>query len=179
VNTGEAQSKELAMKPRTLFKATTLALVLPVLMLADLAPQAPLGLSLTRDAAAIIGRPFTPMSYAGVARRTTRRFVAFDAAATTAAVATTSTAVAQQQAVTAQQQAATAQQQAATAQQQAAVAQQQARTSGAPPIGAIVHSLPAGCVSAPQGGIEYYRCGNVFYRTAFQGANLVYVVAQP
>lgn len=158
------------MKPRILLKTTALALALPVLMLADLAPQAPLGLSLTRDAAAIIGRPFTPFSYAGVARRTTRRFVAFDAAATTAAVTTTAVA---------QQQAATAQQQAATAQQQAAVAQQQARTAGAPPIGAIVHALPGGCVTAPQGGIEYYRCGSVYYRSAFQGSNLVYVVAQP
>lgn len=27
----------------------------------------------TRDACAIVGRPLTPMSYAGVARRTTRR----------------------------------------------------------------------------------------------------------
>jgi len=173
VNAGEAQSEELAMKPRTLLKTTALALALPVLMLTDLAPQAPLGLSLMRDAAAIIGRPFTPMSYAGVARRTTRRFVAFDAAATTAAV--TTTAVAQQQAATAQQQAATAQ----PAQQQAAVAQPQARTAGAPPIGAIVHALPGGCVTAPQGGIEYYRCGSVYYRSAFQGSNLVYVVAQP
>jgi len=34
-------------------------------------------------------------------------------------------------------------------------------------------------VTAPQGGIEYYRCGSVYYRSAFQGSNLVYVVAQP
>ena len=30
---------------------------------------------LTKDAQAIIGRPLTPMSYAGVARRTTRRVI--------------------------------------------------------------------------------------------------------
>jgi hypothetical protein len=33
------------------------------------------------EAHAIIGRPLTPFSYAGVARRTTRRAVAFGAAA--------------------------------------------------------------------------------------------------
>ena len=146
------------MNTRSIFKSAMLGLAVAVLLLADVSPQAPFVLTLTREAAAIIGMPFTPFSYAGVARRTTRRFVAFDAAATSAAVATT---------------------QAATAQQQAAVAQQQARAAGAPAIGAIVNALPAGCVSAPQGGIEYYHCGNAYYRTAFQGSNLVYVVAQP
>lgn len=33
------------------------------------------------EAQAIIGRPLTPMSYAGVARRTTRRAVVYGAAA--------------------------------------------------------------------------------------------------
>ena len=37
--------------------------------------------SLVTQAHAIIGRPLTPMSYAGVARRTTRRAVAVGAAA--------------------------------------------------------------------------------------------------
>jgi len=37
--------------------------------------------SLTTSAEARIGRPLTPMSYAGVARRTTRRAVAYGAAA--------------------------------------------------------------------------------------------------
>lgn len=31
------------------------------------------GVTIANDAAAIIGRPLTPMSYAGVARRTVRR----------------------------------------------------------------------------------------------------------
>ncbi len=48
----------------------------------------------TLDAAAIIGRPLTPMSYAGVARRTTRRAVyggaaMYGAAAVGAATAAT------------------------------------------------------------------------------------------
>ena len=39
--------------------------------------------SFVSDAQARIGRPLTPMSYAGVARRTTRRAVAVGAAAST------------------------------------------------------------------------------------------------
>ncbi|XSC44770.1 hypothetical protein ACF1BQ_046440 [Bradyrhizobium sp. RDT10] len=42
--------------------------------------------SLLSSAEARIGRPLTPMSYAGVARRTTRRAVAVGAVATGAAV---------------------------------------------------------------------------------------------
>ena len=173
------------MKLRNPLKATLIALSLPLLLLADVAPDAPLGLTLAREAAAIIGAPLTPMSYAGVARRTTVRVattttaVAASSAAAASTAAATSTA-AQQQAV-AQQQAATAQQQAAVAQQQAAVAQQQAaQAAGSPPIGTVAQALPAGCTGVAKGGVEYYRCGTVYYRAAFQGNNLVYVtVAQP
>ena len=42
--------------------------------------------SLVSSAEARVGRPLTPMSYAGVARRTTRRAVAVGAVATGAAV---------------------------------------------------------------------------------------------
>jgi hypothetical protein len=165
-------------------KGLALAATLPFLLLADLAPEAPLGLGLVREAAAIVGVPVSPVSVAGVARRTTRRVVAVEstAVATTAAASSQQQAAAQQQAATAQQQQAVAQQQAATAQQQAAIAQQQAqaaRPAGAPAIGTIVSTLPAGCVAAPIGGVEYNNCAGVYYRAAFQGNNLVYVVQQP
>src|SRR5512139_85768 len=136
-------------------KPIALALSLPALFLADLAPDAPLRLALVRDAAAVVGAPMTPVSAAGVARRTTARTVA----ATSAAASTP----------------ATAQQQAATAQQQAAVAQQQA--AGAPAVGSTVQALPEGCTPLQKGGVEYQKCGNVYFRTAFQGNNLVYVVS--
>jgi hypothetical protein len=42
---------------------------------------APLFPSFVNEAQAIIGRPLTPMSYAGVARRTTRRAVGYGAVA--------------------------------------------------------------------------------------------------
>jgi hypothetical protein len=161
-----------------ILKALAFAAALPLLYLADAAPGASTGMTLIREARAIVGAPATPVSAAGVARRTTRRVVV---AETTAVAATTASAsaTAQQQAATAQQQQATAQQQAATAQQQAATAQQQAaaaRPPGAPAVGTVVNALPAGCKPETQGGVEYQNCGGVYYRAAFQGNNLVYVV---
>lgn len=47
------------------------------------------GTAMVSTAEAVIGRPLTPMSYAGVARRTTRRAVAVGAAATAGAYAVT------------------------------------------------------------------------------------------
>jgi hypothetical protein len=46
-------------------------------------------------------------------------------------------------------------------------------------MGTVVAMLPAGCVTTPVGGVEYYNCGGNFYRAAFQGSSLVYVTAQP
>ncbi len=163
-------------KPMKLRKALVLGALLPLLYVADDSQHTPGGLVLMPQAHAIVGAPLTPISVAGVARRTTARAVV---ATSTVAVASTN-ATAQQQAATAQQQQATAQQQAATAQQQAATAQQQqaaaARPPGAPPSGAIVNALPAGCKPEIRSGVEYQNCGGVFYRAAFQGNNLVYVV---
>ena len=155
------------MTPRPLLKLAVAALCVPALYLGVDSPTG--SPTLVPSAQALIGLPFTPLSFAGVARRTTRRVVAVGA--TSAAMAAGA-----EQSALAQQQAATAQQQQAVAQQQAAVAAQQSRPPWAPAIGTVVQSLPGGCSSAPRGGIEYYDCGGVSYRSAFQGSNLVYVV---
>jgi hypothetical protein len=152
-------------------KVFAFTMALPLLYLAGVAPDAPAGLTLLQEAQAVVGAPLTPVSAAGVARRTTRRAVV--ATSTTQAAAADTAAVQQQQAATAQQQAATAQQQAATAQQQQAAA---ARPPGAPAAGAVVSALPAGCKPETSNGVEYQNCGGVYYRAAFQGNNLVYVV---
>ena len=155
-----------------------------VLFLAEVAPEAPLGLRLVSEAQAIVGAPLTPGSVAGVARRTTRRTVAV-VSTEAAADASAQQAAAQQQAATAQQQSATAAQQSATAQQQSATAQQQAAMAPPPasgqtlPLGMVVSALPAGCSQMAKDGIEYQKCGPNYYPTAFQGSNLVYVTAQP
>jgi len=156
-------------------RALVIGALLPVLYVVDLSHEPPAGPTLMRQAHAIVGAPLTPISVAGVARRTTYR-----AAAATTSTAAATNATASQQAATAQQQSATAQQQSATAQQQAATAQQQqaaaARPAGAPAAGAVVSALPAGCKPETRSGVEYQNCGGVFYRAAFQGNNLVYVV---
>ena len=54
-----------------------------------------------------------------------------------------------------------------------------AQPAGALPIGSIVTALPAGCSAITMSGVQYNNCGGVYYRAAFQGSNLVYVVAQP
>lgn len=121
----------------------------------------------------------------GVRRRTRRRTAVVvgstTAAATASAEASQQQAYAsQQEAAEAQQQAAEAQQQAAEAQQQAAEAQQQAaaQASSGVPLGTVVTALPAGCKAVTVGSTQYQDCGGAFYKTAFQGNNLVYVTVE-
>jgi hypothetical protein len=128
--------------------------LLPLFLLLDAAPHAMLGLTLVGEAQAVVGAPLTPVSVAGVARRTTRRTVAY-----TSTVAASSTAAASTATTTT----------AATAPPQAV----------SPAIGAIVTALPAGCTAVVKNGIQYYHCGSLYYRAAFQGDTLVYVVDQP
>jgi len=104
-----------------------------------------------------------------------RRRTAVVAGATVRAADSAQMAQSQQQAAAAKQQAAAAKQQAAAAPPAPAVA-----AAGAPlPLGTVFAALPAGWVSTPVGGKEYYYCGGNFYRAAFQGNNLVYVTAEP
>jgi hypothetical protein len=149
------------MERTRIVKALVVATALPLLYLAEIAPDAPLGLTLVPAAHAVVGAPLTPLSVAGVARRSTVRAASAASANTAANTAATS-----------QQQAATAQQQQATAEQQAAAA----RPAGAPAVGTVVNSLPDGCLAETVSGVEYQNCGGVYYRAAFQGNNLVYVV---
>lgn len=117
-----------------------------------------------KEAQAIIGLPFTPLSFAGVARRTTRRLWLSEAAVagTTAAAATAaaSTPPSATDAVT--------------------QAPNPATGVSAVPIGEVVQALPAGCTSVVVNNASYSDCSGVFYKPAFQGNNLVYVtVANP
>ena len=119
-----------------------------------IAPEFPHLPGLVNNAEAIVGRPVSPVSVAGVARRTTRR------------VAYTSAASAQQQ------QAAQAQQAPAPAPAPAPEPQQAA----APPAGTVVTALPAGCTSTVIDGANLFNCSGVLYQPTFQSNNLVYVV---
>lgn len=46
-------------------------------------------------------------------------------------------------------------------------------------VGSMVTQLPTGCQSTIINDIEYYNCNNAYYRAAYQGNNVVYVVEQP
>lgn len=140
-------------------KSVFVAIALVSLWLVDFSPDLPFKPVLVGDAEAVIGRPATPVTYAGVARRTTRRAVYANNASTSAA----------------QQEAAAAQQQAAAAEQQAAAAQQQAAASQLPK-GTVVTALPSGCQSTTVDGVSLFNCGGVMYQPTFQSNNLVYVV---
>ena len=129
----------------------------------------------------IIGLPFTPLSFAGVARRTAYRTAVYGSAAAAASAAYyhpysyyvpppvyAPPASFSNAPVTTPPPVATTY----TAPVPATVA------SSPPPIGAVVSALPPGCVSSPANGIEYYDCAGVYYRAAVQGNNVVYMVVQ-
>jgi hypothetical protein len=131
---------------------------------------------------AIIGMPRTPLSVAGVARRSMYREAAVvstvavtSAAAANAAAANTAAAnAAAAQAAAANAAAA----QAAAANAAAAQAAAQQAAAGLP-IGTMVPSLPPGCASTVIGGVNYFNCNGVYYRAGFQGNNVVYIVSAP
>jgi hypothetical protein len=133
-------------------------------------------------AEAIIGLPRTPLSVAGVARRTMYReaAVATTVAVTSAAAANAAAANAAAANAAAAQAAATnaAAAQAAAANAAAAAAAAHAASS-ALPIGTMVPSLPPGCASTVIGGVNYFQCGSVYYRAGFQGNSVVYIVSAP
>ena len=135
-------------------KTLTFLCFLVLMLSIDLVDKTPSRVVFVRQAEAIIGMPLTPLSYAGVARRTARR-----TAYATAAVASTE----------------------ATA---AAVAAASAPTTvivtqaPAVPIGTILPALPAGSTSVVISGANYFTYGGVYYKPAFQGNNLIYVVVQ-
>jgi predicted lipid-binding transport protein (Tim44 family) len=137
-------------------------------------------LGFVRNAEAIIGMPWTPLSFAGVARRSMYREAAYSAAAMNVAAANAAAAnYAYANAAAAQAAAAnTAAAQAAAANAAAAAAAAHAAAS-ALPIGSTVPYLPPGCNSTVIGGVNYFNCSGVFYRAGFQGNNVVYIVSQP
>jgi hypothetical protein len=146
-----------------MFKTLTFMCFLGLFLGVDLVWNLPPKVVFVKDAQAIIGLPFTPLSFAGVARRTTRRmWWATGAAAAAAAVPPPTTVVVTQ------------------APPPTTVVVTHApppspAVSGAP-IGMVVDSLPAGCTQVVVGGDSYSDCGGSFYKAAFQGNNLVYVV---
>jgi len=151
-----------------------------LLLLAEFTSQSPLRLGIVGRAEAVIGRPRTPFSYAGVARRSVYRHAAWTGAAMTAAAATAATAnYAAANAAAAQAAAAnTAAAQAAAANAEAAAAAAQS-AQAALPIGSTVPYLPPNCASSVIKGTNYFNCGGVYYKPGFEGNHIVYIVSHP
>lgn len=136
---------------KTILKSLTPVIVIVLATIVDL-PLLPV--ELVPEAQAIFG----------VRRRTA--VVAYSAGAATASAAAKASSSQQQAAPPPQQPAPAPQQQAAPA----------AHPVSAIPVGTIEEKLPAECVAVTVGNVNYQECAGVFYRTAFQGNNLVYVV---
>ena len=144
--------------------------------IADFLPNSPLRLGFVKNAEAIIGMPWTPFSFAGVARRSMYREAAWNAAAYNAAAANAAAAnMAAANAAAANAAAANA----AAANAAASAAAAQRAAGSAVPIGTIVPHLPAGCSSIVISGVNYFNCAGVYYRAGFQGNNIVYIVSAP
>lgn len=150
------------------------------LPVASFQPDAPVKLTFVSDAQAIIGMPWTPLSYAGVARRTMYREAAFNAAAVNAAAANAAAAnMAAANAAAAQAAAANAAAAQAAAANAAAAAANAQRAAAALPVGSTVPYLPPNCTSTMINGVDYFNCGGVYYRAGFQSNHIVYIVSIP
>ena len=158
----------------------TLSAALLLVSVTDFQPDSPLRLGFVSNAQAIIGMPMTPLSYAGVARRSMYREAAWNAAAINAAAANSAAAnMAYANAAAAQAAAANAAAANAAAANAAAAAAAAQRAQAALPIGSTVPYLPPGCTSTVISGVSYFNCAGVYYRAGFQGNNVVYIVSAP
>ena len=167
---------------KTFLISIVLTVALVFMSIATFQSESPLRLGLVGNAEAIIGMPRTPLSVAGVARRSMYREAAVvsTVAVTSAAVATSAAAnMAYANAAAAQAAAANAAAAQAAAANAAAAAAAAQQAAAALPIGTMVPSLPPGCTSTVIGGVNYFYCGGVYYRAGFQGSSIVYIVSVP
>ena len=151
-----------------------------IISVANFMPDSLLRLGFVGNAEAIIGMPWTPLSFAGVARRSMYREAAWNAAAMNAAAVNAASAnMAYANAAAAQAAAANAAAAQAAAANAAAAAANAQRIAATLPIGTTVPYLPPGCTSTVISGVNYFYCGGVYYRAGFQGNSVVYIVSVP
>jgi hypothetical protein len=166
---------------KTFLMPIVLSASLVLASVADFQSNSPVRLGFVRNAEAIIGMPWTPLSFAGVARRSMYREAAWNAAAMNVAASNAAAAnMAYANAAASQAAAANAAAaQAAAANAAASAAAAQRAPGAAVPIGTIVPNLPSGCSSIVISGVNYFNCAGVYYRAGFQGNNIVYIVSAP
>ena len=113
-----------------------------ILALVEIDMAKPFQVTVMKEAQAVVGMPATPLSVAGVARRTAVRSTAAASAA-------------------------------------AKPPPPPAATAPAFPAGTVISALPAGCASIQLKGVNYFNCQGTYFRPAYQGQNLVYIVETP
>jgi hypothetical protein len=165
---------------KTFLMPTVVTALLVFVSVADFLPESSFRLGLVKNAEAIIGMPWTPYSFAGVARRSMYAESVYHTAAVNAAAANAAAAnMAYANAYAAQAAAANAAAAQAAAANAAAAAAAAQRAASGLPIGTTVPYLPPGCTSTVIGGVNYFYCGGVYYRAGFQGNSVVYIVSAP
>jgi hypothetical protein len=100
---------------------------------------------------AIVGRPATPRSVAGVGRRTTRHVARHTVVRAPVRVAPVA----------------------------GAVAVGAAMTATAFAVGTVVASQPSGCRETMANGLTYLQCDGTWFQPQYQGGQVVYVVVAP
>ena len=140
---------------RVAFNALAIVLATGFALCLDISDKPSFQVDLTSEAEAIIGRPLTPLSCAGVARRTTRRVIVGTSAAASASAA------------------------AATSASQTSAPPPSAPPPSAPPpapashspvpVGTVVTALPSGCSTVAVDGASYSDCGGAFVQGGFSG----------
>lgn len=118
----------------------------------------PFHIWMLKEAHAVVGMPATPVSVAGVARRSAVRTTAV--VATSAAVATSATV-------------------ASSAAKPPSPPPPPASPVPAFPVGTVISALPAGCAGVQLKGVTYFNCQGTYFRPAYQGQNVVYIVEAP
>ncbi len=113
-----------------------------ILFQGEVDTTASLPVSMIKEAHAVVGAPLTPVSVAGVARRTAVRSTAAASAAAKPPPPPPS-------------------------------------NTSTLPNGTIVSALPAGCASVQLKGTNYFNCQGTYFRPAYQGQDVVYIVEKP
>lgn len=145
---------------KLLSKFFVLFAVTILLFAGDLDESTQFGFRIIQDAEARVGRPLTPVSVAGVHRRTRRR-----TAVATAAIVSTPVYVAP--ATTYVQ---------PVSSTTVVVEQAPAPASSMLAVGTVISALPSGCNSITVSGASYFDCNGTYFKPALQGDSLAYMV---
>ena len=161
---------------KTLLMPIALTASLVFIPIANFLTDSPLRLGFVSNAEAIIGMPWTPFSFAGMARRSMYREAVWNAAAENAAAANLLPPRTLRRRRLPPQMPPLHRQPRRTL--QAARPPPRGQPS-ALPIGTTVPYLPPNCTSSVINGVNYFNCDGVYYRAGFQGNNIVYIVSVP